>query len=210
MRAYAIDYNVVGVSVQYRLGALGKMPLILLRDMLVTPYLGPPFVEIAYCGSDMAVEIINLSVNHHVLRLVACVYCVGFMSSGDGEIKGNMGFHDQVAALKWVQENIAKFGGDPSQVTIFGESAGDYAMFFVWLLFCSHQLPQVLWFAGSWSVSMHLISPLSRGLFSRGIMQSGSLVGMPFFSPPVDAKQEMLKLVNLLGEYSFHLFHSSH
>jgi carboxylesterase type B len=52
-----------------------------------------------------------------------------------------------------VRENIEKFGGDPNQITIFGESAG------------------------SWSVSAHVLSPLSRGLFKRAILESGTLLG---------------------------------
>ncbi|MBI2795629.1 MAG: carboxylesterase family protein [Gemmatimonadetes bacterium] len=65
-------------------------------------------------------------------------------------ISGNYAFLDQVAALRWVRENIAAFGGDPDNVTIFGESAGAY------------------------SVGYHLASPLSRGLFHKAILQSGS------------------------------------
>ncbi|MFT3732938.1 MAG: carboxylesterase/lipase family protein [Hyphomicrobium sp.] len=60
----------------------------------------------------------------------------------------NFGLYDQVAALKWVKENIIKFGGDPDCVTIMGESAGGKS---------------VLW---------HFASPLSRGLFQRGIAES--------------------------------------
>jgi len=69
-------------------------------------------------------------------------------SEAPDEVRGNYGYMDQLAALKWVQRNIAAFGGDPKQVTIFGESAG----------------------AGS--VLVHLTSPLSRGLFQRAILQS--------------------------------------
>ena len=50
----------------------------------------------------------------------------GFMASEDGSLAGNYGFLDQVEALQWVKRFIANFGGDPDNVTIFGESAGHY------------------------------------------------------------------------------------
>lgn len=74
---------------------------------------------------------------------------LGFLSVGK-DASGNAGIKDQVLALKWVRDNIAAFGGNPKDVTIFGQSAG--------------------------SVSVHLLmmSPLAKGLFHKAIAQSGS------------------------------------
>ncbi|XP_047030744.1 cholinesterase 2-like [Helicoverpa zea] len=89
----------------------------------------------------------------HGVILVTLNYRVevlGFLCLGIKEAPGNVGMKDQVEALKWVQNNIRAFGGDPDNVTIFGESAG------------------------AASVSFHLLSPMSKGLFHRAVMQSGS------------------------------------
>ncbi|KAJ7354759.1 hypothetical protein OS493_030536 [Desmophyllum pertusum] len=74
----------------------------------------------------------------------------GFFSTGNSVAQEIMECLDQVEALKWIKENIKSFGGDPTRVTLLGESAG-----------------------GS-SVNLHLLSPLSKGLFHRVISESGS------------------------------------
>ncbi len=65
-------------------------------------------------------------------------------------VSGNYGLQDQLATLQWVQRNIGAFGGDPSRVTIFGQSAGGE------------------------SILIHLISPQSKGLYSQAIVESGT------------------------------------
>ncbi|CAG2119250.1 unnamed protein product, partial [Medioppia subpectinata] len=75
---------------------------------------------------------------------------LGFLYGDREDAPGNVGLYDQLLALKWVRENAEQFGGDRDQITIFGGSAG------------------------SWSVSAHILSPLSKGLFKRAIMQSGA------------------------------------
>ncbi|KAM4574001.1 carboxylesterase 3 isoform 2-T2 [Odontesthes bonariensis] len=74
---------------------------------------------------------------------------LGFLSTGDEHARGNCGLLDQLEALRWVQENIEAFGGDPQTVTLAGESAGGI------------------------SASILTLSPKAKGLFHRAIFQSG-------------------------------------
>ncbi|XP_012224498.2 esterase E4-like [Linepithema humile] len=98
---------------------------------------------------------------------------LGFLSTEDLECPGNLGLKDQQQALRWVQENIAYFNGDPTSVTIFGQSAG------------------------SASVHYHMVSPLSKGLFHRAITQSGTFYNPWALMPPGSANSN----TKILGCY---------
>uniref|UniRef100_A0A2H8TEY6 Carboxylic ester hydrolase n=2 Tax=Melanaphis sacchari TaxID=742174 RepID=A0A2H8TEY6_9HEMI len=100
---------------------------------------------------------------------------LGFLSTEDDILPGNYGMKDQVLALKWVKNNIEKFGGDPNKVTIFGESAG------------------------SASVGLHLLSPLSKGLFHKAILESGTPLCRWSVSPPGWAKRRASALATISG-----------
>lgn len=96
----------------------------------------------------------------------------GLSAESGHNASGNYALLDQIAALQWVKKNIAAFGGDPGKVTIFGESAG------------------------SWAVNVLMASPLAKGLFQRAIGESGGSFG-PMKSLN-DAEKEGAKLGRLL------------
>jgi len=98
----------------------------------------------------------------------------GFLAHPDlGADAGNLGLADQQAALRWVRDNIATFGGNPHNVTIMGQSAGGY------------------------SVCAHLASPASAGLFHRAIVQSAGCTGG--FRERDEAEQQARDLATTLG-----------
>ncbi|EEC16213.1 acetylcholinesterase, putative [Ixodes scapularis] len=88
-------------------------------------------------------DVIFVSFNHRLSMM-------GFLSVGTSDLPGNLGFWDQLLALKWVRRNIARFGGNPKDVTLAGHSAGAV------------------------SAGIHAVSQQSKGLFHRLIMQSST------------------------------------
>ncbi|XP_029940674.1 bile salt-activated lipase-like [Salarias fasciatus] len=112
---------------------------------LVGGSMGPNlFDNYMYSGQELAEmgDVIVVSVGYRVGVL-------GFLSTGDSGVPGNYGLWDQHAAIAWVHRNIGSFGGDPENITIFGESAGGA------------------------SVSFQTLTPYNKGLVRRAIAQSG-------------------------------------
>ena len=107
-----------------------------------------------YDGAALAAKgVILVSINYRLGPLGYFSH-PALSAESKNNVSGNYGTLDQIAALQWVQRNIAAFGGDPNRVTIFGESAG------------------------SWSVCSLVATPLAQGLFQRAIGESGAV-----FSP---------------------------
>ncbi|XP_013190631.1 esterase FE4-like [Amyelois transitella] len=106
---------------------------------------GTDYEEINLHGSFIERGFVVVTLNYRLGVL-------GFLSLDLKEAPGNMGLKDQCLALKWVQNNISRFGGNPNDVTIYGISAG------------------------AASVEYQVLSPMSRGLFHKAIAQSGSSI----------------------------------
>jgi para-nitrobenzyl esterase len=102
-----------------------------------------------YAGTQFAKRgVVFVSFNYRLGRFGFFAHPALTRETPDGPL-GNYAFMDQIAALKWVRDNIASFGGDPNDVTLFGESAGGF------------------------SVHTLMTSPAARGLFQKAIVQSG-------------------------------------
>jgi para-nitrobenzyl esterase len=105
--------------------------------------------------SDLGKHVVLVSIQYR-LGALGFLSHAALTAESPHKSSGNYGLLDQQAALRWVQANIARFGGDPRNVTIFGESAG------------------------AQDVGLQYLSPLARGLFARGIEESGTAgFGMP-------------------------------
>lgn len=103
-----------------------------------------------YDGAELAARggVVVVSFNYR-LGVLGFGYLREVLGSAGADLPANIGLRDQLAALRWVRDNIVEFGGDPENVTLFGESAGGM------------------------SVSVLLAMPSARGLFKRAIVQSG-------------------------------------
>ncbi|MBE9582863.1 carboxylesterase family protein [Mucilaginibacter sp. JRF] len=131
--------------------------------------------ELRYDGENMAKKgIVSITVNYR-LGVFGFMAHPELTAESPNHASGNYGLLDQHAALEWVKKNIAAFGGDPSKVTIAGESAG------------------------SMSVSAQMASPLSKGLFRGAICQSGAILGNLTPMPHDQAEQLGVKFATTAG-----------
>lgn len=103
-----------------------------------------------YDGTRLAQKDVVLVTINYRLGMLGYFAHPELVAESEHYSAGNYGILDQIEALRWVQDNISSFGGDPDNVTIFGESAG------------------------AWSVHFLTASPLSEGLFHKAIAQSGA------------------------------------
>uniref|UniRef100_A0A3F2YWM8 Carboxylic ester hydrolase n=1 Tax=Anopheles epiroticus TaxID=199890 RepID=A0A3F2YWM8_9DIPT len=129
-----------------------------------------------YCGTGDS----TLYEPPYLVQQGAVVVCInyrlgplGFLSLPSAGIEGNMGLKDQRMSLRWVQDNIARFGGDPNNVTLFGESAGGA------------------------SVHLHYLSEASRVYFHKAIVQSGTAFNEWLWQR--EPAERARKLARLLG-----------
>lgn len=125
-------------------------------------------------GPDFIVEkdVILVTMNYRLGVL-------GFLNLDTPEVPGNAGLKDQVMALRWVKTNIKHFGGDPDDVTVFGESAGGATGQFL------------------------MVSPMADGLFHKVISQAGSCLNFWIYTPDnVNHFERAVKLTEVIGNKS--------
>ena len=146
-------------------------------------FVGGSTASPAYSGEVLAKKgVVYVSIAYRV-GVLGFLAHPGLSAENPRHVSGNYGLLDQIEALKWVQNNIEAFGGDPKKVTVFGESAGGIA------------------------VSMLAVSPLAKGLFRGAMSESGGSFSAPR-NPPLpgenmvalkDAEQAGLALAERTG-----------
>ncbi|GAB0094319.1 Carboxylic ester hydrolase [Sergentomyia squamirostris] len=124
----------------------------------ISAFFGPEYL--------MDRDVVLVSINYRLGSL-------GFLSTGTVDSPGNMGYKDQVMALKFVRDHIAKFGGNPNSVTAMGYSAG------------------------ALSITLHMVSPMSQGLFHRAIVMSAAATSHVQHPPhQLDLAEKQARLFN--------------
>ncbi|RWS25486.1 acetylcholinesterase-like protein [Leptotrombidium deliense] len=105
------------------------------------------------------------------------VGALGFLDLGIAESPGNQGLYDQSTAFRWVKDNAHSFGGDPNSITLFGVSSGAIA------------------------IGLHMVSPESKHLFNRAILQSGSPVLVnSYYSNSANVAQKVAEVIQCVSE----------
>ena len=142
------DEDCLYLNVWKPANANGKLPVLvwIYGGGFVNGGSSPP----TYSGAELAKQgVVVISFNYRIGRFGFFAHPQLTREAGDSAPLGNYGFMDQIAALQWIKRNAAAFGGDPSNVTITGESAGGM------------------------SVNFLLTSPQSQGLFAKAVVMSG-------------------------------------
>lgn len=134
--------------------------------------------EPRYDGETLARKgIITVSLSHR-LSVFGFMAHPELTKESPNKASGNYGFMDQTAAIRWIKDNIAAFGGDPNKITIAGESAG------------------------SVSVSAQMASPLAKGLIAGAIGSSGSLLGTLSATTLAQGEENGVKFMTMAGAKS--------
>jgi para-nitrobenzyl esterase len=126
-------------------------------------------------GESLARQDVIIVTTNYRLSLLGFLAHPALTRESPHKASGNYGLLDQIAALRWVHDNIAQFGGDPAEVTIFGESAG------------------------SFDVSFLMTSPLARGLFKRAIAESGAVTTLGRARSLTEAERDGAQLMSRLN-----------
>jgi len=138
--------------------------------------MGAAGIEPPFDGSRLAQRGVVVVTFNYRLGMLGFLAHPELTAESKHHSSGNYGLMDQIAALRWVKDNIARFGGDPAQVTVFGQSAGAH------------------------DIGMLLTSPMAKGLFVRAVAESGTVMIGGHLTPPLSSLEKAgLELAKRMG-----------